>query len=516
MVEVGCLLALPHRVAEHELGGVVARVVAGRAARVELQQGRPRDADGAAKGHCDVDFGALPVHPVGGRRADAKRGSRRHLDQLHGAALGRGDDRVGAAAQLKGVDAECAVEPVKAARAVGGRAGREQGAVAGAHADQLDAVVGARGDRGVRRAVAELERGDAKGVAELLKAARAVGRRPQWLQGAVCVDADQLDAVVALGGDQGVRASAAQVERGDVARAVERQAGVVGAVFAERPARLQGAVSADAHQLDAVVVVPRDEGVRGAAQAERGDAVRAVELQGGVVAERPARLQRAVSADAHQLDAVVAGRCGDQGVRLAVHVEGGDAAGAVEHQGGVVAERPARLQGAVCVDAHQLDAAVGAVLGGDDRVGGAAARLERVDAVGPAEPPKVGIRVAGHRDRLQGAVFVHAHKLDGAFERGHRGVRAAPDGDRVGVQGVGERVKAVPPVARRPGRDRPRDDRVDQHVARMGQRAGGARGRQRKVRRMPGKVRHASGQGGRPAVAEVVGAVARRDRVDEH
>ena len=128
-------------------------------------------------------------------------------------------------AQVKGVGGKGAAEPVKAARAVGGRPGREHGSVACADADQLDAAAAggefvARGDRGVRGA-AELERGDAVGILELVKAARAVDRRSAGLQGAVFVDADQLDAVAAFGGDQGVRAAAAQVERGDVARAGE-------------------------------------------------------------------------------------------------------------------------------------------------------------------------------------------------------------------------------------------------------------------------------------------------------
>ena len=168
-----------------------------------------------------------------------------------------------------------------------------------------------------------------------------------------------------------------------------------------------------ADQLDAVVVVPRDQGVRVAAQAERGDAGRAVELQGGVVggvfAERSPRLQRAVFADAHELDAVV-GKSGDQGVRVAAHFKGGDAQGAVELQGGVVGgvfvQRVGRPQGSVFVDAHELDAV--AYRGGDDRVCGAAARRERVDALGPLEPVEVVLVVPGLRDRLQGAVFVHA------------------------------------------------------------------------------------------------------------
>ena len=72
--------------------------------------------------------------------------------------------------------------------------------------------------------------------------------------------------------------AAAQAERGDVARAVELQGGVVGAVFAERSPRLQGAVCVDADQLYAVVVVPGDEGVRGAVEGEHGRVERPEQL----------------------------------------------------------------------------------------------------------------------------------------------------------------------------------------------------------------------------------------------
>ena len=223
VVEVGRAVALPHRVAERQVGGAAPRHVDGGAARVEIQHGRLpplRDADGGVKGHGNVDFGARPVQAASGRRVDADYGRRRHFNQLHGAALGRCNDRIRPAAHVKGMDAKGAVKPVKAVHAVGGRAGREQGAVAGAYPYQLDAVVPARGDRGVRGAVDELERGHVKGAVELVKAARAVGRRSQGLQGAVCVHAHQLDAVVAFGGDQGVR-DAAHVKGGDAARAVE-------------------------------------------------------------------------------------------------------------------------------------------------------------------------------------------------------------------------------------------------------------------------------------------------------
>ena len=125
----------------------------------------------------------------------------------------------------------------------------------------------------------------------------------------------------------------------------------------------------------------------------------------------------------------------DQGVRYAAHVKGGDAVRAGELQAGVVAERVGRLQGAVFVDADQLDAVAGR--GGDDRIG-AAAHHERVDAVGPFELVKAALAVSGLACGLQRAAFVHAHQLDGVVAvRGHRGVRATPDYDRVDVQRVG-------------------------------------------------------------------------------
>ena len=194
-------------------------------------------------------------------------------------------------------------------------------------------------------------------------------------------------------------------------------------------------------------------------------------------------------------------------MRLAAHVKGGDAVDAAERQGRVVAERVRPLQGVVAVDADRLDAA--ADPGGDDRVRAAVARLERVDALGPIEHVQgwVGavLRLAG---RLHGAVVVHAYELDGVVAvRGHHGVRAVPGADGVDVQRVGERGKARVAGAGRPGRDQQGNGGVDQDVARVRERAGGAGGRQRGdgVAR---QVSHAPDQGGRPVVAKVVGAVA--------
>ena len=170
-------------------------------------------------------------------------------------------------------------ELVKAARvAVGNRSGREQGAVAAAHVDKLDAAgIRARGHRRVHAArAAAAEHGDADGAVQPVKAGVAVRGRTGGIHGAVLVYADQLDAAVPLGRDQGVLFALAQVERGDAARAVELQVAVA---VVERVHPLQGAVPVYADQLDAVVVVPGNEGVLFAlAQVEHGSVERVVEL----------------------------------------------------------------------------------------------------------------------------------------------------------------------------------------------------------------------------------------------
>ena len=151
------------------------------------------------------------MRAAAGLRADAVYGRRRQLDQLDRIAVERGRKRVRPAGYGKGADAAGAVQPAKAggaAAAAGRRAGREQGAVAVAHADQLHGVVRARGDRGVCGAVAGAEDVDAARLAEAVKAGRAVGGRSRGLDGAVVVHADQLHGVLELGGDQGVRAVA--------------------------------------------------------------------------------------------------------------------------------------------------------------------------------------------------------------------------------------------------------------------------------------------------------------------
>ena len=67
---------------------------------------------------------------------------------------------------------------------------------------------------------------------------------------------------------------AAQVEHGDAVRPVELQVAVV----VQRAGRLQGAVAAYADQLDAVVGRGRDEGVHRSAHLKGGDPGGAAEL----------------------------------------------------------------------------------------------------------------------------------------------------------------------------------------------------------------------------------------------
>ena len=513
IVEAVRLLAVLHLVAELQRVGVVAADVLGRAARVEMQHRRPRDADLAVKGHADHDFGAPLVRAAGGLRADAGYGRRRQLDQLDRIAVERGRKRVRPVAHGKGADAAGAVQPAKAGRAAaaaGRRAGREQGAVAVAHADQLHGVVRARGDRGVRGAVDRAEDVDAARLVEAVEPGRAVVGRSRGLEGAVFVHADQLHGVLELGGDQGVRA-VAQGERGNLPRAGEPQLRAVAVV--ERSAGLQGAVFVHADQLHAGVAVPADQGVRAVAQAEHVDVERVPKLQvAGLIVQRlrAPRLQPGVVVHADQLHAVVAKR-GDQGVRVAAHLKGRHAGGLGEVAGDVVHQPARRREGAAFVHPDQLHAPIPA--GGDEGVR-AAVQGKGVDAPGIEEP---GVRaVAGLRRRLHAAVVVHPDQLHGVVGRAaDQGMREAAHVKGGYVPGPVERFKAAQAVAGRAGRDHPRNGGVDEHVARSRKRAGRAGGRQRQVGGVARNVRDASGQGLPPRIVEVVGAVAGLRRVRE-
>ena len=291
------------------------------------------------------------------------------------------------AAHGKGGRGRGASELGKAARAVGGPAARDQGAVAAAHPGQLDAVVRARGGQGVHLAGGIGEDSNARGASELGKAARAVRGVAQGHQGAVPVDAEQLDAVVGLGGHQGVHC-APQVERGGAARAAERQ----GAVVFQRAHRREGAVPAYPDQLDAVVAVPGDEGMLFVPQVEHGHVECPVKLQ-GAAGQRAGRHQGAAAGNVDQLDAVVVVP-GYQGMHGAVHLKGRGPSGAAEVQGAAVGQRACRREGAAAaVYAQQLDRAAAAARG-DDCVR-VAAHMEGVDAVRGREQQAGGGVVAG-------------------------------------------------------------------------------------------------------------------------
>ena len=257
-------------------------------------------------------------------------------------------------------------------------------------ADQLDGVGSTSGHHGVP-AAAHFERGDVAGAAERVKAAGAVGRRAGRLERAVFVDADQLDAVVAVRGYYGVP-SAAHLERVD------------------------GAGYTECVEGDGVGSGRRDVASRrwrgAAGRRRRGAAGRqhcgaACRRAGGVaVGGRGDRLERAVLVDAGQLDGVARVPRGHHGVPAAAHLERVDGAGAAQRvkAAGAAVGRTGRLEGTVFVDADQLDGA-GAVPRGHGGVR-AAAHLERVDAVGAAQRVKAAGAAGRRAGRLEGAVLV--------------------------------------------------------------------------------------------------------------
>ena len=210
-------LPRPDGVQEHQRVAAAARLVRGAAARVEAQLGPPRNVHPLVKGDLDRYLRARPVRAAGRARRDPRDGRRRQADQLD-AVVGPGGHRgVRAAGRLEGDDAPRSVKLVKALSAgaghfVCGRPGLQQFAVA-AYADQLDAVFAIRGHDGVRVAPRAEDRGADRG-AQPVKAPGAVERRVGRLHGAVVVDADQLDGVIAGRGDQRVRA-AVHVKGGD-------------------------------------------------------------------------------------------------------------------------------------------------------------------------------------------------------------------------------------------------------------------------------------------------------------
>ena len=246
---------------------------------------------------------------------------------------------------------------------------------------------------------------------ELGKAVLAVHGRAGRLQGAVAVHPHKLDAVVGQGCNGGVRA-ASHLEKVRVLGPAQRVKGrpVVG------PSRgHHGAVVVHADQLDVVPVLGRHHDKRAVAAVGRPDGG----CKYGVYKAAKAGLRRhqgradggkpAVLVHLHELDAVFRVRC-HEGQRAAVgSAEGGDSAGAAQHQGAVVGQIPPlrRLQGAVLLYSDQLHAAVDHR--GHDGVRVAAGRPERVDGPGPVQLP-VAV-VVQHACRLQGAVLQYSDRL---------------------------------------------------------------------------------------------------------
>ena len=206
-------------------------------------------------------------------------------------------------------------------------------------------------------------------------------------------------------------------------------------------------------------------------------------------------------------------------MRIAAHAECVGPDGAVELYAvarvrRVDERRAGRRHGAVVVHADQLHG-VGPVQGGQHVRG--AVHGKGLDAVGILQAAKAARAVARLGCRLHGAVVAHADQLHGVVaERGHGGVRAAPHLERVDAYRGVQRVESAPVVAGRSGRDHLRQRVVDQHVARVRERAGRARRGQGQAGGVARQVGDVPVQGARPRIAEVVRAVARPHRVGEH
>ena len=245
-----------------------------------------------------------------------------------------------------------------------------------------------------------------------------------------------------------------------------------------------------------------------AAQVEHGRIERPLKLQRAVVGQRVHRRERpGGGVDADKLDAVVRVP-GDQGVHDIVHLKDRGPGGALELQRAVVGQRVHRRERFIAaVYAQQLDGAGGAVRG--DECVRVAAHVKGVDAVRGREPRAGGSAVANLVRRFQGAVPVHAYKLDGAvLGGGDHGVRAAPDVDDVDVRGRVEGVEALRVIIRGPScRDQGRRSGVDSYVVQERQRARGAGRAQRAVDGMARAVGYGPRQGARAVVVQVAGGV---------
>ena len=327
---VRATLAGGRGVPEHQRVAAVARMVGGRAARVEPQLDRPRHADVAVECNADVYILAQPVHAAGAGRGDVGHRRRRQPDQLDaaagmnmaGGATGYGHG-VRGATQVERRNGIRVVDLGKTVRAIDRRAGRQQGAVAPAHVDQLDAAT-RRGCHGVRAAGGDGgDMGDAAGAREPGKAVRAAVGNSGRNQRAVPIHADQLDAAAAVGGDQGVDGSV-QVERGYIARPTEIPAGAAG----QRVQHREGAAFVYPDQMDDAVAVRRGEGVLFGAQVEHVHPERRGEAQ-VVAARQLVHGLKVAPVEAYQLDAVVV-EPGDEGVQGAIQLKGCHPGGAIK------------------------------------------------------------------------------------------------------------------------------------------------------------------------------------------
>ena len=206
----------------------------------------------------------------------------------------------------------------------------------------------------------------------------------------------------------------------------------------------------DAYQQDAVVaarrgVRPEHCNVHVAAHLEHVGGAGAVERReaAGAAVGRAGRLKAAVLVDADQLDGAVAVPRGHGGVRVAAHLESIDGTGEAKGEAaGAVGRRAGRLEGAVIVDANQLDAVDPEESARGHHGVRAVVHLEHVDGVGATEQVEAAGAVGRRAGRLEAAIFVYAYQLDAVVMLcDHHGVCAAAHLERVDIFGAVERVE---------------------------------------------------------------------------
>ena len=393
-----------------------------------------------------------------------------HADQLDAAFEGafsskRGHYGVRVAVHDEGVDVACPVQ--RQAGAVADRAGPLEFAVL-VHADELDAVSVPHCGQCIGVAVAQGERCRGVGASQAVESRAAVLRQIHIRQGAVAVHAEQLHVDGGGPADQGVRAAVAQAERGHCA-AVE-QALVCAALPRLRARRGQGAVLAHADQLDAVIARRGHQGVRVAVAKGKhfdrdGLAQRVVCAAAGilrVVERRAGRLEGAVLVHADKLDGIVSVR-DRHGIRVAV------AEGECLYVDGVSQGRKSaravdcppvapHLHGPVLVHADQLDRVAQAVVGRGPVHGRDDVRIAVAQCEGVYSPDRVQIGIVihaagghhvggqqGRRPQRKGRVD---HHILGCGKRAWRTgggqlVQYAVAADRPAVEREGSRARIV-------------------------------------------------------------------------